>query len=183
MWQHLHYTGSTNPYGCWELVSLVHGVWFISSTLSRGGRKPHGQWQSPLILAFFPSKSGPPVIFFMTRQRMPQTLLGTKRQMLCMTAGTWIIQRKHLDLVLFIKKCHDVQLEAFRDYFKVHSSRNIRTRLWSAKGNCHLVIIVLLPSIWLWHLACVFPCIKVLLNIWRGWFRTVWWWEVIKRWV
>lgn len=79
----------------------------------------------PWFLLFFPSKSGPPVIFFMTRQRMLQTLLGTKRQMLCMTAATWIIQRKHLDLALFIKKCHDVQLKGFQDYFKVHSSRNI----------------------------------------------------------
>lgn len=66
----------------------------------------------------------------MTRQRMLQTLLGTKRQMLCMTAATRIIQRKHLDLVLFIQKCQDVQPEGFfREYFKAHSSRNIRARL------------------------------------------------------
>lgn len=35
----------------------------------------------------------------------------------------------------------------------------------STEGNCHLEIIVLLPSIWLRRLA------------------RVWWWEVIKRWV
>lgn len=98
MWQHLHYRGSATPYGCWEFMSSVNAVRFISFTLSRANCTDNGShpwlfFVLHLLAIFFP----------ITPQRAPQTL-GTERQMLCLAAAKWIIQRKHLDLVLFIKK-------------------------------------------------------------------------------
>jgi len=60
----------------------------------------------------------------MIRQRALLTLSGTKTAVM---RGCSIMNYSglHLDFVLFIKKCHNVQLKVLRGYFKEQLSQNI----------------------------------------------------------
>lgn len=56
-----------------------------------------------------------------------------------------------------------MQLEGFRDYFKVHSSRSIAGRPASDRqGETVMIIALLLPSIWLRRTANVSPSVEVI---------------------